>query len=212
MATLGFLRRDFEVFAIADFDTRLAKIDELVTPRLRVLVTDFNLELERRIGTDFCPHYASHPRRAANPPGESWAAWSAWRYGYRHHPYLALCASRVGVHARVVVNAAMDERRWIARAIESHSAELERSFRGTRIQNYAGWDCRTMPRPVAADREFFDGLADALAKKSGSLDVGFGWPVDDALRVDRAEVLDAFAELGPLYRVINSVRVEAAPL
>src|SRR5271167_3240425 len=34
MATLGFLRRDFEVFAIEDFSARLAKIDELVTPRL----------------------------------------------------------------------------------------------------------------------------------------------------------------------------------
>jgi uncharacterized protein YktB (UPF0637 family) len=27
MGTLGFLRRDFEVFAIKDIDTRLAKID-----------------------------------------------------------------------------------------------------------------------------------------------------------------------------------------
>jgi uncharacterized protein YktB (UPF0637 family) len=40
MATLGFLRRDFEVFAIKDVDARLAKI-ELVTPRLMVLVAQF---------------------------------------------------------------------------------------------------------------------------------------------------------------------------
>ena len=203
MPTLGFLRRDFEVFAIADLDTRLAKIDELVTPRLMGLAVDFTLELIRRIGTEFHAQYASHSPRAANPPGESWAAWAASRYGYRRHPYLALCASRVGVHARAVVNATLDDRRRIARAIKSHSTELERSFRGTRVQNYAGWDCRIMPRPVAADRAFFDGLTDALAKKSGSLDVGFGWPVDEALLVDRAEVLDAFAELGPLYRVIT---------
>lgn len=48
MATLGFLRRDFEVFAIKDVDARLAKIDELVTPRLMVLFAQFNLELARR--------------------------------------------------------------------------------------------------------------------------------------------------------------------
>ncbi len=34
MATLGFLRRDFEVFAIEGFNARMAKIDELVRPRL----------------------------------------------------------------------------------------------------------------------------------------------------------------------------------
>ena len=44
---------------------------------------------------------------------------------------------------------------------------------------------------------------DALAKKSGALDAGFGWPVRDALTVDRAEVLDAFRELGPLFSLIN---------
>lgn len=203
MAGLGFLRRDFEVFAIEDLDARLAKIDELVTPRLIVLVSDFNLELARRIGADFYPHYARHSRRVAKPPCESWAAWSPSRYGYRRHPYLALSASRVGVHTRVVVNSAVEERPMIARAVKSRSAELERSFRGTRIQNYVGWDCRTMPQSVAADGAFFDRLSDALAAKSGSIDVGFGWPMHDALRIDRAEILDAFGELAPLYRAIS---------
>ena len=46
MATLGFLRRDFEVFAIKDVDARLAKIDELVTPRLMVLTSASSIEQE----------------------------------------------------------------------------------------------------------------------------------------------------------------------
>ena len=62
-----------------------------------------------------------------------------------------------------------------------------------------------MPDSSAAGADFFDGLGDALAKKTGGLDVGFGWPVRDALTVDRAEVLDAFRELEPLYRVLRSV-------
>ena len=41
MATLGFLRRDFDVFAIDDFSVRLAKIDQLVTPRLMQLAPGF---------------------------------------------------------------------------------------------------------------------------------------------------------------------------
>ena len=62
-----------------------------------------------------------------------------------------------------------------------------------------------MPRSTAASADFFDGLGDVLAKKTGSIDVGFGWPARDAVTVDRAEILDAFRELEPLYRVIRSV-------
>ena len=51
MATLGFLRRDFEVFAIKDVDARLAKIDELVTPRLMALVAKFKWSKRWRVVT-----------------------------------------------------------------------------------------------------------------------------------------------------------------
>ena len=55
-----------------------------------------------------------------------------------------------------------------------------------------------------AGSDFFDRLGDALEQKTSGIDVGFGWPVPDALKLDRAEVLDAFRELEPLYRVIRS--------
>ena len=93
----------------------------------------------------------------------------------------------------------------MARAIKSKSADLQKSFHGTKIQQYQNWEGRELPNSIAADAGFFEGLGDALAKKSGAIDVGFGWPVRDALTVDRAEVLDAFRELGPLYRLILSV-------
>src|ERR1700722_6424374 len=81
MATLGFLRRDFDVFKIDDFSTRLAKIDELVTPRLMQLALDFKGELSRSLKLAFFPHYARHVRRAANPPAETWAAFGPSRVG-----------------------------------------------------------------------------------------------------------------------------------
>ena len=74
MATLGFLRRDFDVFAIDDFSARLAKIDELLTPRLMQLAPDFNRELSRDLHMDLYPHCARHMRRGANPPAETWVA------------------------------------------------------------------------------------------------------------------------------------------
>jgi uncharacterized protein YktB (UPF0637 family) len=205
MATLGFLRRDFEVFAIDDFSARLAKIDELVTPRLMRLALEFSGELSRNLHLDFFPHIARHMRRATNSPDETWAAFGPSRAGYKRHVYLALCISGVGIHARAVVKPDAEDRAEIARAIKSKSADLQKSFRGTKIQQYQNWNCRELPRSSTAGADFFDGLADALAKKSGGIDVGFGWPVRDALTIDRAEVLDAFRELEPLYRVIHSV-------
>jgi uncharacterized protein YktB (UPF0637 family) len=205
MPTMGFIRRDFDVFAIEDFGARLAKIDELVTPRLMRLAPEFNRELSRDLHMDFYPHIARHIRREANPPDETWAAFGPSRAGYKRYGYLALCVSAAGIHARAVVNPDADNRPEMARLLKSKAADLQKSFHGTKIQQYQNWDGRELPRPSRADSSLFEGLADALAKRSGGLDVGFGWPVRDALTIDRAEILDAFRELEPLYRVIRSV-------
>src|SRR5258708_19708675 len=71
MAVLGFLRRDFDVFAIDDFSARLAKIDEFVTPRLTQLALDFNGQLSRNFKLDFFPHYPPHMRLTPNTPTET---------------------------------------------------------------------------------------------------------------------------------------------
>ncbi len=205
MATLGFIRRDFEVFAIEGFSARMAKLDELINPRLIRLANELTPELSRTFHMQFFPHVAKHMRRSANPPDETFAAFGPSRAGYKRYGYLALCVSGVGIHARAAVKSDADNHPEIARAIKSKSADLQKSFRGTRIQQYQNWNCREMPRSITAGADFFDGLADALAKKSGAIDIGFGWPVRDALTVDRDEVLDAFRELEPLYRVIRSI-------
>ena len=205
MATMGFLRRDFDVFAIADFSARLAKIDELVTPRLMRLAPDFNRDLSREFHMDFYPHIARHMRRAATPPDETWAAFGPSRAGYKRYAYFALCVSGAGIHARAVVKPDADNRPEMARMLRSKAADLQESFRGTKIQQYQNWNGRELPRASRANAQLFEGLADALAQKSGGIDVGFGWPVRDALTIDRAEVLDAFRELEPLYRVIRLV-------
>ena len=202
---MGFIRRDFEVFAIAGFSARMAKLDELINPRLIRLADDMAPELSRTLHLQLFPHIARHMRRTANPPNETFAAFGPSRSGYKRYAYLALCVSRAGIHARAVVKPDVDDRPEIARTLKSNSAGLQKSFRGTRIQQYQNWDCRELPRSLTAGADFFHGLAEALAKKSGAIDVGFGWPVRDALTVDRAEVLDAFRELEPLYRVLRPV-------
>jgi uncharacterized protein YktB (UPF0637 family) len=205
VATLGFIRRDFEVFAIEDFNARMAKIDDLIHPRLIRLGNELAPELSRNLRMEFFPHVARHARRTANPTDETWVAFGPSRAGYKRYGHLALCVSGAGIHTRAVVKSEADKRREMGQAIKMKSADLEKSFRGTKIQQYRNWDCRELPHSNAANADFFDALGDALAKKAGGIDVGFGWPARDALTLDRAEVVDAFRELELLYRVLVSV-------
>ena len=62
-----------------------------------------------------------------------------------------------------------------------------------------------LPPAEAADKELFASLNGALSKKTGGIDMGFGWNVKQALKLDRAEMLDAFRELEPLYRAVRAV-------
>jgi hypothetical protein len=183
----------------------MAKIHEHICPRLLRLGVELAPELSRSLHMDFFPHVAKYLRRTVNSPDETWMAFGPSRAGYKRYGYLALCISGAGIHARAVVKAEAGSRRAMGRSIRSSSPDLVKSFRGTKIQQYQDWDCRILPDPRVAGSDFFNGLAGALEKQTGGIDVGFGWPVPDALKLDRAEVLDAFRELEPLYRVIRSV-------
>jgi uncharacterized protein YktB (UPF0637 family) len=203
VTTLGFARADFEVFSIDGFDARTEKIYELIRPRLTRLGKELGPALSHKLRIEFFPHVAKHQRRGASPPDETWVAFGASPQGYMRHGYLALSISGVGIHARAILKPEAGLRPEIARQIKSKKAELEKSFRGTRIQNYKGWNFQAWPKRVVANEEFFEELGDALEKKTGGIDVGFGWSRTQAIRLDRNEVLDALGELAPLYRVIQ---------
>ncbi len=204
MNTLGFTRNDFDVFAIEGFNARMAKIYELVRPKLLRLGDELAPELASKLHMEFFPHVAKHMRRTVNPPPETWAAFGPSPKGYKRYGYLSLCISGAGVHARAVVKSEADRRPEMAASLTARAAELEKTYRGTRIARYDKWDFAHLPEPAIAGRELFDNLAEGLAKKTGGLDLGFGWEVKDALRLDRAELLDAYRELEPLYRVFRA--------
>jgi uncharacterized protein YktB (UPF0637 family) len=205
LATLGFTHNDFRIFEVGGFSARMQLIYEYVRPKLVRLGDELAPELARRLHMEFFPHVAKHMRRTVNPPPETWAAWGPSPKGYKRYGYLALCISRAGIHARAVVKPEADRREQMARLLRARAAQIERAFGATRLGLYDKWDRRGLPEPVGAGRALFESLADALAQKTGAIDVGFGWPAREALRLDRAEVLDAFRELEPLYRVLRSV-------
>jgi uncharacterized protein YktB (UPF0637 family) len=205
LSDLGFKPRDFEVFAVNDFSARMELIFRHVRPRLVKLGEELAPELSRKLHMEFFPHVARHARRTVNPPPETWAAFGQSSKGYKRYGYLALCISRAGLHARAVVKTEADHRPEMGAKIRAMSPELAKSLRGAKIAHYEKWDFRNLPAATLAEPEFFRAMADAFDNKTGVLDVGFGWKVRDAVHLERAELLDAFGELAPLYRVLRSV-------
>jgi len=205
MAGLGFTPTDFEVFKVQGFSARMQEIYARVRPRLVKLGGELAPELARKLHLEFFPHVAKHVRRSVHPPPETWAAFGPSPRGYKRYGYLALCISGAGLHARVVVKSEADRRPEMARGLASNAAQLAKSLRGTGIARYDKWDFNRLPAHTTANDELFTALAEALGKKTGAIDLGFGWSVRDALRLDRAELLDAYRELEPVYRIVTAV-------
>jgi len=205
MAILGFTPVDFKVFGVEGFNERMQQIYAHVRPKLLRLGDELAPELARRLHIEFFPHVAKHARRTVNPPPETWAAFGPSPKGYKRFGYLALCISGAGIHARAVVKSEADMRPEMGALLKARSAQLAKAFNGTGIARYDKWDFGQMPEEDAPDADFFSALCMSLEKKSGGIDVGFGWQVKEALRLDREELIDAFRELEPLYRVVRSV-------
>ena len=205
MATLGFTPVDFEVFNVEGFNERMQQIYLHVRPKLLKLGEELTPALARKLHLEFFPHVAKHARRTVNPPPETWAAFGPSPKGYKRFGYLALCISAAGIHARAVVKAEADRRPEMGHLLKTRAAQLAKDFRGTALARYDKWDFHRIPEATTADAELFSTLSQSLEKKSGGIDVGFGWHGKEALRLDREEVLDAFRELEPLYRVLRAV-------
>ena len=205
MATLGFTPADFRVFSVEGFNERMQQIYAHVRPKLVRLGGELAPAIARRLHLEFFPHVAKHARRSVNPPPETWAAFGPSPKGYKRFAYLALCISGTGIHARAVVKSEAAMRPEMGSLLKARGAQLAKAFNGTGIARYDKWDFRQMPEEVAADADFFSALGVSLEKKSGGIDVGFGWKVKEALRLDREELIDGFRELEPLYRVLRSV-------
>jgi uncharacterized protein YktB (UPF0637 family) len=205
MATLGFTRVDFEVFGVEGFNERMQQIYAHVRPKLLRLGDELAPAIARRLHMEFFPHVAKHARRTVNPPPETWAAFGPSSKGYKRFGYLALCISGAGIHARAVVKSEADRRPEMGRLLTAHGAKLAKDFDGTGIARYDRWDFHQLPEEVVPDAGFFSALGQSLQKRSGGIDIGFGWKVKEALRLDSEEVIDAFRELEPLYRMLRTV-------
>jgi uncharacterized protein YktB (UPF0637 family) len=204
MATIGFTREDFEVFGIPTFPERMQGIKERVRPKLIALGEGLQPALNKLAESDVFPHVAKHARRTVNPPPETWVAFGPSARGYKKYGYFGLVVSRGGLHTRIVVKDEAPDRPQMAKILMDRAAALAKVFAKQTVARYDRWDCVGVPEFAKPTADFWKGVADALAKKTGGLDVGVGWSVDRALKLTDKQVLEAFASLLPLYEITRS--------
>jgi uncharacterized protein YktB (UPF0637 family) len=201
MASIGFTREDFEVFGIPTFPERMQGIKEWVRPKLTALGEDLQPALTTLAGSDLFPHVAKHARRTVNPPPETWVAFGPSARGYKKYGYFGLVVSRGGLHTRIVVKDEAPERPQMAKVLKDRAAALAKVFAKQTVARYDRWDYTSVPKFAEPTADFWQEVAEALAKRTGGLDVGVGWPAAQAVQLTATQVLEAFASLLPLYEI-----------
>jgi uncharacterized protein YktB (UPF0637 family) len=199
---LGITQSDFQIFATEGFSARMQQILDRLQPKLARLGRELAPDLRRVMHAELFPHVARHAHQSVSPR-ETWVAWGPSPKGYTRHGYLALSISRAGVQVRAAVRKEADHRDAMSREIAARADELAKSLGRNRIARYEDWQSDAIPPREPPDRSLFASLAERLARKTGAIDVGFGWPISEALRLERAELIDAFRELEPLYRILR---------
>jgi hypothetical protein len=81
---------------------------------------------------------------------------------------------------------------------------LAQVFAKQTVARYDRWDYADIPELSKATADFWKKVAEVLAKKTGGLDVGVGWPAERAVKLADKQVLKAFAALLPLYEITRS--------
>jgi uncharacterized protein YktB (UPF0637 family) len=204
MANIGFTREDFEVFGIPTFPERMRGIKEHVRPKLIALGEDLQPALKKLAKSDVFPHVAQHVRRTVNPPPETWVAFGPYARGYKKYGYFGLVVSRGGLHTRIVVKDEAPDRAQMAKLLLDRADALAEVFGTQTVARYDHWDYAGMPEFVKPTADFWRKVAEVLAKKTGGLDVGVGWPAERAVKLTDKQVLAAFAALLPLYEITRS--------
>jgi uncharacterized protein YktB (UPF0637 family) len=204
MAMISFTRDDFEAFGIPSFPERMQAIKEHVRPKLTALGEQLQPSLTDIAQADVFPHVAKHARRTVNPPPETWVAFGPSARGYKKYGYFGLVVSRGGLHSRIVVKDEAENRSRMAKLLMDRAAALAKVFAKQQVARYDRWDYAGMPELVKPTADFWKAVADTLAKKTGGLDIGMGWPVERAVKLTDQQVLDAFASLLPLYEITRA--------
>jgi uncharacterized protein YktB (UPF0637 family) len=211
MAGLGIGPDEFAIFRIVDPDERAAALEAALLPALSRVGDGLVGGLARVAGMPLAKENGKLQRRKDEAPEEVFVAFAPADRGHAKAPYLALAASRSHLHARVAARPAADRDGAIRRAIAREAANLARKGKPFRkLRSYLEWDHEDLPEIAPAQSTaFWDEVADGLAVErngAGGMDLGIAWPAEEARSLALGDLLGAFRDLAPLYKLIANAR------
>jgi hypothetical protein len=211
MAGLGVGPDEFAMFRIADPDERARALERALLPTLAQIGDALVEGLSRVAGAALAVHPGKLQRRKGVAPEEAFVAFCAGDKGYLKVPYLALVATRAHLHAHVTARSGANRDGALRRALEREAANLARKGKPFRkLRSYAAWDYEELPEIAPAHSSaFWEELGESLdadGNGASGVDVGIAWTAEEARSLSVGDVLGAFRDLAPLYKLLANAK------
>jgi uncharacterized protein YktB (UPF0637 family) len=212
MAGLGIGPGEFALLRINDPEERTVAIESRLTPALARVGSDLVDGLSRIACAPLVVQSGRPTRRRGKAPEEAFVAFSEGEKGYRAVPYLALTMTRSQLHARVAARSAADREGAMRRTLEREAASLAKKGKPFRkLRNYADWDYEELPEIAPAhSAAFWSELAEAPPgtheHPNCLIDVGVAFSSEEARSLSIGDLLGAFRDLAPLYKLLVNAR------
>ena len=208
MAGIGIGPEEFAIFEIDDPDRRAAALEDRVQPRLAWLGDEIADGLSRVAGKPLHPHCPRVRHRKGAAPVELFVGFSENPRGLAGQPFLALALSRGQLHARVAVRGESARTAAMRRALVREAPNLARKGKPFRkLRQYLHWDGQELPEIAPAhSAAFWQEVAVSLGPggrgRAPGFDLGVAWSREEARSLAVGDVLGAFRDLAPLYKLL----------
>lgn len=209
MAGIGIGPEEFGIFAIDDPDRRAAALEARVQPKLASLGEEIVEGLSRVAGRALHPHCPRVRHRRGTAPGELLVGFSESQRGLGGLPFLALAVSLGQLHARVAVRGESPRTAAMKRALVREAQNLARKGKPFRkLRQYLRWDGQELPEIAPAhSAAFWQEVAlelDGGRGRTPGFDLGVAWSREEARSLAVGDLLGAFRDLSPLYKLLAS--------
>ena len=206
----GFTDREFEIFTLPGFETRMPAIRAEITPKLKELGEQLAPALREAAGREFHPHVAQHLRRTVNPPVETWVAFSPSPRAYKPFIHFRVAINGEGLKVACYLEEDAEDKPTFAEGLKRNAAALAEYMARhpeIRCQDPRGELGSPAPPPDAAALTAFGERLGSVKAQHAS----FAIPFDRAHPAIASPAALADAALGAMRTLLPIYRLGAEP-
>ena len=208
MSFKGFTQRDFDIFDLPDFSSRMPTLKAEITPKLKLLAEVIAPQLPEVTGHPMHVHVAAHLRRTVNAPEETWAAYAREKRAYKPYVHFRTAINGGGIKITCFLEDYAGDKPSFAANLAKNSVKLASYLKEhPEILSYDMMDPYGKPLAGRAlDKKALKAFAERLKTvKSQHASFGIYIPRTDPTVVDSnalsSEIIKAITLLMPLYQL-----------